>query len=624
MLVAPSAQYLDSIAYTWYGRTSHSIATMGFFQSFSAVLFLSSVALSQQQYKKLQIHETALAVPNDWTYIQRAEPSLVIRLSVALVQPYLGDLRKRLDTISNPSHQDFGSHLSKDQLRQYQLPHNDAVDSVVIWLENHDIVDFREEGAWVHFNASVASINSLLHCELGKYENDAFQTVYRASEYSLPSDLVEHVNFIYPITQFVGSPKRRPAVRLREDDNHGIEARQTTTLPQSCWNNVIPDCVADIYNINYTPDTSSPSSIGIAGFLDEYPSLDAVHTFLQKYSPSRNASGYSPLYDFRVEAINGGLPINNGSGVEAILDTEYSMSFTQPLNVTYYSTGGRGPDLGSNGTEVGPALSSDEPWKEFLEYMLAKDDETLPQVLSISYTDTEQDIPQPYASMVCDLFMQLTSRGVSILIASGDGGAAGTGYQDCYANDGTHSHAKFLPTFPVGCPYVTSVGATGNYLPAAPSSLSSGGFSDYFPRPAWQDNAALAYINSLNGSHNGFYNASGRGIPDISAVGSRFLIGAGGFEWLQSGTSASTPVWAAIIALINDKRMRAGKPSLGFLNPILYSSNLSAAFDDVVTGSGGSCTWGSNVELGWAATPGWDPATGLGTPNFPKLLEILG
>ncbi|RDW68183.1 hypothetical protein BP6252_09579 [Coleophoma cylindrospora] len=597
---------------------------MGFFQSLSAVLFLSSVALSQPRHRTLQIHETALAVPNDWTYIQRAEDSVVLRLSVALKQPYLRDLQNRLDTISKPSHQDFGSHLSKDQLRQYQLPRRDTVDSVLIWLQSHNIVDFQEEGAWIHFNASVASINSLLHCELAKYKNDASQTVHRASEYSLPSDLAEHINFIYPVTQFIGSPKPRLAAEHRGDDNRRIEERQTTTLPRSCWNNVIPDCVADIYNISYTPDASSPSTIGIAGFLEQYPSLDYVHTFLQKYSPRRNSSGYSPLYNFKVEAINGGLPINNGSGVEAILDTEYSMSFTQPLNVTYYSTGGRGPDLGANGIEVGPTQSADEPWKEFLEYMLAKDDETLPQVLSISYTDNEQDIPRPYANLVCDLFMQLTSRGVSILIASGDGGAAGIGYQDCYANDGTQSHVKFLPTFPVGCPYVTSVGATGNYLPAAPSSLSSGGFSDYFPRPTWQDKAALTYIDSLKGSHDGFYNKSGRGIPDISAVGSRFLIGAGGFEWLQSGTSASTPVWAAIIALINDKRMRTGKPSLGFLNPILYSSNLSAAFDDVVTGSGGSCTWGSNVELGWAATPGWDPVTGLGTPNFPKLLEILG
>jgi tripeptidyl-peptidase-1 len=380
-----------------------------------------------------------------------------------------------------------------------------------------------------------------------------------------------------------------------------------------------------MYNITYiVPDGISASRLGIAGFLEQYPNAEAVHNFLAKHSPRRNASDFSPSYNFTVEAINGGNDTDTGFGVEAILDTEYTMAFTQPLNITYYSTAGRGPDTGTNGTEVGPENTLDEPWIEFLEHMLTKDDASLPQVLSISYTDNEQQIPRPYATRVCDLFMQLTSRGVSVLIASGDGGAAGAGRQECYANDGTQQKVKFIPTFPVGCPYITSVGSTGNYFPTEPSSFSSGGFSDYFARPAWQEDAAHAYIKSLNGSHDGFYNASGRGIPDVSAVGSRFLVAAGGFEWQQSGTSASTPVWAAIIALINDKRLRAGKPVLGFLNPILYSADVSAAFKDVVQGFSASCTWGSNVESGWEAKSGWDPATGLGTPNFQRLLEILG
>lgn len=380
-----------------------------------------------------------------------------------------------------------------------------------------------------------------------------------------------------------------------------------------------------MYNLTYIPpDGLSSSRLGIAGFLEQYPNLDAVHDFFAKYSPRRNSSDFSPIYNFTVESINGGDATSSGFGVEAILDTEYSMSFTQPLQVTYYSTAGRGPDTGTNGTGTGTGEDTNEPWIEFLEHMLSKDDASLPQVLSISYTDDEQRIPRLYAVRVCDLFMQLTSRGVSVLIASGDGGAAGTGHQNCYVNDGTETNVKFLPTFPVGCPYVTSVGATGNYAPAGPASFSSGGFSDYFARPSWQEDAARTYIDSLNGSHSGFFNVSGRGIPDISAVGSKFLIAASGFEWTQSGTSASTPVWAAMIALINDKRLRAGKPVLGFLNPILYSANISAAIKDVVQGSAGSCTWGSNVENGWEAKLGWDPATGLGTPDFPKLLELLG
>ena len=336
----------------------------------------------------------------------------------------------------------------------------------------------------------------------------------------------------------------------------------------------MPDCVAEVYNINYIPpDNASGSKIGIAGFLEQYPNAAAVQAFLAKHSPRRNETGYSSNYNFTIESVNGGAVDYNGGGVEAILDTEYIMPFTQPLDVTYFSVGGRGPEIDSNGNALPANESENEPWVEFVEYLIAKED--VPQVISISYTDDEQAIPLPYAQRVCDLFMQLAARGVSVLVASGDGGAAGIRYGDCQSNDGKKTH-KFIPTFPVDCPYVTGVGATASYFPQGAASFSSGGFSEYFPRPAWQEKAASAYIKAINGSHDGWYKPSGRAIPDISAIGSRYVIGDAKFEWTQSGTSASTPVVASIFALINDQRLRAGKPVLGFLNPLLYSANVSA------------------------------------------------
>lgn len=395
-------------------------------------------------------------------------------------------------------------------------------------------------------------------------------------------------------------------------------------MPPSCItaNNVDPQCVSDLYNITYVPpDSLSNSSLGIAGFLEEYPGLDYIHGFLEALSPRRNTTGFTTDYNFTTVGINGGSTENQGQGGEANLDMVCSMPYVQPLPVTYFSTAGRGAYINDQGIAQNESNSINEPWVPFLEYMVAQ--ESVPQVLSISYTDDEQTIPRAYADRVCDLFMQLTSRGVSVLAASGDSGMSGTGSSSlgCYANDGHHNSTRFIPTFPASCPYVTSVGATAAYSTVAAADFSAGGFSNYFGAPTWQANTTTSYISALNGAHDGWYNASGRGIPDIAAIGNRIQL-LGGLH--TKGTSASTPIAASIIALVNDARLRAGKPVLGFLNPLLYSGQLDAAIKDCTEGQGGSCTWGDgDFEPGFEVLPGWDPVTGLGTLNLGIMLELL-
>ena len=82
----------------------------------------------------------------------------------------------------------------------------------------------------------------------------------------------------------------------------------------------------------------------------------------------------------------------------------------------------------------------------------------------------------------------------------------------------------------------------------------------------------------------------------------------------MAGTSCASPTAAGVVALVNDVRLAAGKPTLGFLNPLVYK-NL-AAWNDITTGSssGGGC------ESGWPARAGWDAVTGVGTPNYKKLV----
>ena len=94
----------------------------------------------------------------------------------------------------------------------------------------------------------------------------------------------------------------------------------------------------------------------------------------------------------------------------------------------------------------------------------------------------------------------------------------------------------------------------------------------------------------------------------------------------MSGTSCSTPAFAALVSLLNDVRLAAGKRSLGWLNPLLYAHADDGSFTDVVSGVNPGCAVNSALGYlgtGFQASKGWDPATGLGTIVFDKWAAIV-
>ena len=202
------------------------------------------------------------------------------------------------------------------------------------------------------------------------------------------------------------------------------------------------------------------------------------------------------------------------------------------------------------------------------------------------------------------------AEGISVFAASGDcGAAAGT--------------SRVSTNYPASDPYVTGVGGTdltlnssggwqaergwsGNSTGASGGGCdnqggSGGGWSP-FPRPSWQTGPNLSKYPDL------------RGEPDISALAGTpgVPIVLGGNNGSSGGTSASSPMWAGLAA-IGDQE--AGEP-LGFLDPALYevagSASYKLAFHDITSG------WN-----GYFAGPGWDPVTGLGSPNGAVLLPLL-
>jgi len=107
-----------------------------------------------------------------------------------------------------------------------------------------------------------------------------------------------------------------------------------------------------------------------------------------------------------------------------------------------------------------------------------------------------------------------------------------------------------------------------------------------------------------------------RGYPDIAANGNNIVIYEQGGLTLEWGTSASAPIVASLISLINEERIAAGKSTVGFINPVLYAN--PEAMNDITTGS----NLGAGTE-GFECVPGWDPVSGLGTPDYERLLKVF-
>jgi subtilase family serine protease len=207
-------------------------------------------------------------------------------------------------------------------------------------------------------------------------------------------------------------------------------------------------------------------------------------------------------------------------------------------------------------------------------------------------------------------FQAAAEQGITVFASSGDRGAA---RQSCDGNSLVLSAST-----PASDPNVTGVGGThllangtGGYLSetawSSTGGASGGGFSTLFRRPGYQESSQL--------------NEKARGVPDVAynADGtSGYLAVWNGHVGLVHGTSAGAPQWAGIAALAD----QAAGRRLGALNNRLYriarSEAYGSAFHDITTGNN---TFGGIA--GYSAGPGWDPVTGLGTPQVASLVALL-
>ena len=149
---------------------------------------------------------------------------------------------------------------------------------------------------------------------------------------------------------------------------------------------------------------------------------------------------------------------------------------------------------------------------------------------------------------------------------------------------------------------------------------SGGGFSKFYPRPSYQEEAVNGYFTQASAAKTtpvaGF--GGGRGYPDISLAGFGYKVVIGGDFYAVSGTSASAPAVAGMFSNINAARIAAGKSSIGWPHPVLYS-NYTKYTNDITSGNNKCARTGRCCAQGFTATAGWDPTTGLGSIDYSRL-----
>jgi subtilase family serine protease len=233
-------------------------------------------------------------------------------------------------------------------------------------------------------------------------------------------------------------------------------------------------------------------------------------------------------------------------------------------------------------------------------------------VISISASEGERLFNRAEVGRIHAALRQAADRRVTVVASSGDTGAISDGGPPVQVS------------LPASDPLVLGVGGTalnasfqtGVYHSEmawnADSDASAGGFSFLFGRPSYQDG-----IPGIGAA---------RGVPDVAAdadsTTAMALTFTGGVLLPAQGTSASTPLWAAVIALADQE---AGR-HLGFVNPAIYriARNQAdrAAFHDVVAGDN-AVIWRTGVFAGYQARRGWDPVTGWGSPDAQVLVPLL-
>ncbi|KAK3367586.1 peptidase S8/S53 domain-containing protein [Podospora didyma] len=588
-----------------------------------------------------------------WTQGLEAGPNQSLQVSIALTIQNAHVGAETLLRISDPASPEYGQHLSvKDVARMFE-PEPSAVSDVVKWLEESGIdknhVNLSHGSDRLLLSLSVQEAALLLETTFYHQTHQVTgQERIFCQHYHIPKPLAGHIDYILAASSPPMAHRQTP--RHTHQQQVGLNQEQSVAssapLPSNCFQQTSLSCLRNLYKIpqNVPPHPNNSFGIFEPSWISWLP--EDLDQFFGKMQPDR--VGHRP----KVDGVNGGywqrnytMPMFN---LEPNLDFEYAMALTSPQEVTNVEVGSD-TDVGNLHDMLAafdeyycdPVPSKDRKYPDF--YMpgcnnTACDCGSLspPKVLSISWGWTEAGFSANYLQRQCLEFLKLGLMGTTVVVSVSDHGTASGGGHFCIDDDPTGNGTtakKFSPVFPASCPWVTSVGGTQMGSNATTNeetawrrvldkklATSGGGFSNVFSAPPYQVPNVARYKdlekNHLDAVRDRF-SSTGRGYPDVAVRADEYNVVSNGKWERVSGTSASNPVFASIITLINSERMNAGKGPVGFINPVLYGS--PDVLNDVVTGANEGC----GADPAFRAARGWDAVTGLGSPDYERMRRLF-
>lgn len=490
--------------------------------------------------------------------------------------------------VADPSSESYGKLVDLEYIQSEFNPTAEQLEAVLTWIQNdkegeHRVVFVPRGREYIRLMSSVGDLERLFDTKFGLYRSLLSERLHLrpVQSYAVPAALIDGGVIDY-IDQFSELPNQAP--KDKRSNNATSEYQQ-----------VDPAYLYKAYQITEATSAVRGSSSATVQFSGNWYSPTDLQTFFKQFVPAM--AGQTPSAYYGVNS--NPPPTVSKPSLESNLDQQYIMGVGNFVNSSIYYV------VASGGIEEG-----------FVEYAtFVNNQNEFPLVQSISYGQYGGQYTNATVQRLDGELQKAGLRGYTGLLASGDNGVGGK----CQAGQ----CVSFEFDFP-SSPHFTMVGATqfmASNGEGQAAQLSAGGFSLDYSRPSWQESAVQGYFNSgVALPSSSLYDANGRGYPDIAAAGQDVVIVDQGAKTAVSGTSCSAPITGGIFALLNNYRIANGKSPLGWLNPLLYAN--PSAFTDILVGNNKYCRL-SCCCPGFTETVGWSPVTGLGSPNYQKLLAVV-
>jgi kumamolisin len=501
-----------------------------------------------------------------------ADPNEVIDVTIIL-------RRRSKASGRSPRMEDLGRtplnqrrHLTREE---FAVTHGAVAEDLARVRAFAEANDLRVKGESVPtrsiiLTGQVSAFSRAFDVELSRYEHPMGAYRGRAGSLKIPADLADAIEGIFGLDN---RPQATPHFRRRRTSG-GVQPRLAST-------SYTPVQVAQAYDFPANLNGAG-QCVGILELGGGYTDAD-LNTFFgnlgipkpQVTAVSVDAGTNAPVGD------------PNSADSEVALDIEVAGAVAPGANIVVYF-----------------APNTDQGFLDALTTAI-HDTANNPSVISISWGGPEDSWTKQAMTALDAACQDAATLGITVCAASGDSGAT-DGEQD----------GQFHVDFPASSPSILACGgtilsATGNQINgeetwnelATGGGATGGGVSQVFGLPSWQQAA------NVPAAPNG---TAGRGVPDVSGdadPNAGYQIVVDNQPSVVGGTSAVAPLWAGLIAVMNQQFSH----SAGYLNPLLYAAGPAATFHDITVGGNG----------GYQAGAGWDACTGLGTPDGAALLTAL-